>query len=115
MIELPFQIGRKTKWVHGINENTTCKDIVVSILRTEGLIIQDGEPVCEDKSRGCKVEDTFTKDKQKELQRERFREHEVHKNFALVEKWREVEKVLKASTLILKIWRAWGEECADVT
>ena len=25
MIELPFQIGRKTKWVHGINDNTTCK------------------------------------------------------------------------------------------
>ena len=25
MLELPFQIGRKTKWVHGINENTTCK------------------------------------------------------------------------------------------
>ena len=25
MIELPFIVGKKTKWISGINENTTCK------------------------------------------------------------------------------------------
>lgn len=87
MAEIAFRVGPAVKWISGINEQTTCKDILVSLLRTSSLL-----PAVE-------------------------QEEMVHHNYALVERWREVSKVLPPTSLILKIWTAWGEEqdCVSFT
>lgn len=41
-------------------------------------------------------------------------EFDVSLHYVLVEKWREVEKILKPASLILKIWNAWSEEQSNV-
>ena len=41
-------------------------------------------------------------------------EEDVSLHYVLVEKWREVEKILKPTSLISKIWNAWSDEQANV-
>jgi len=38
MDEIPVKIGRKTKWISGINETTKCVDIVTGVLKAESLL-----------------------------------------------------------------------------
>jgi len=38
MDEIPVKIGRLTKWISGINENTKCVEVVTVILLAEGLL-----------------------------------------------------------------------------
>jgi len=37
MNEIPFKIGSSLKWISGISSETTCKDIMISLLKTEKL------------------------------------------------------------------------------
>jgi len=116
MIELPFFIGKKTKWISGINEFTTCKDIVVSILHTEGILQPQTDRKTGPSDRNAGPADRKESDPSDTKAKDDIcTEENAHRNYALVEKWREVEKVLKPSTLVLKIWSAWGEERDNVT
>jgi len=38
MSEIPVKIGPSLKWISGISNNTTCKDILISLLKTETLL-----------------------------------------------------------------------------
>ena len=35
-------------------------------------------------------------------------------NFSLVEKWRKIERPLNASSKVLRVWHAWGEDKSEV-
>ena len=35
-------------------------------------------------------------------------------NFCLVEKWRKIERPLNASSKVLRVWHAWGEDKSEV-
>ena len=36
-VEIPFKIGSNQKWISGISSETTCKDILVAVLKSENL------------------------------------------------------------------------------
>ena len=36
--EIPFRLSSSTKWISGIAEDTTCRDILVAVLRAENLL-----------------------------------------------------------------------------
>ena len=36
--EIPFRLGSSTKWISGIAEDTTCRDILVAVLRAENIL-----------------------------------------------------------------------------
>ena len=36
--EIPFRIGSTPKWISGISDDTTCRDILVAVLRSESLL-----------------------------------------------------------------------------
>ena len=38
MAEIPFRIGSSVKWISGISEDTTCRDILIAVLRSEALL-----------------------------------------------------------------------------
>ena len=38
MAEVPFRVGSSQKWISGISEDTTCRDILVAVLRAEQLL-----------------------------------------------------------------------------
>jgi len=43
--EIPFRIGSNQKWISGISEDTTCRDILVAVLQSESLLDCDEEVV----------------------------------------------------------------------
>ena len=40
-VEIPFRIGSNQKWISGISSETTCKDILVAVLKSENLLSSD--------------------------------------------------------------------------
>jgi len=99
MDEIPVKIGRHTKWISGINENTKCvvgflfrycyylqhfclQDIVIGVLKAANLL--------------------------------EVPESDVNTHYALVEMWRGVTKVLSGNSPILRIWKAWADEQPNV-
>ena len=45
MAEIPFRIGSSVKWISGISEDTTCRDILIAVLRSEALLDCDESEV----------------------------------------------------------------------
>ena len=43
LLELPFHIGKKTKWISGINETTTCKVMKSSLERYWKVVLHGNE------------------------------------------------------------------------
>ena len=43
--EIPFRIGSNQKWISGISEDTTCRDILVAVLQSESLLDCEEEVV----------------------------------------------------------------------
>ena len=73
-VEIPFKIGSNQKWISGISSETTCKDILVAVLKSENFLTSD-------------VSD----------------EENVHHKFALVETWRSVITVVQSSSVYFKL------------
>ena len=43
--EIPFRLSSTTKWISGIAEDTTCRDILVAVLRAENILDCDEDIV----------------------------------------------------------------------
>ena len=67
-LEIPFKIGSNQKWISGISSETTCKDILVAVLKSENFLTSQEEE-----------------------------EQNVHHKFALVETWRSVITTVQPS------------------
>jgi len=85
-VEIPFWIFGQQKWVSGINKNTTCQEVL-------GVLFKQ---VVGNKS------DEENQSANNPL------------NFSLVEKWRKIERPLNASSKVLRVWHAWGEDKSEV-
>jgi len=83
--EIPFWIFGQQKWVSGVNRNTTCSEVVSVLFSQLGKA-----------GTGHEEEDRDPV------------------NFGLVEKWRKIERPLSASTKVLRVWQAWGEDKTEV-
>ncbi len=85
--EIPVYLRSRgrPKFVSGVDEATTCRQVLDSVLMSE---------------------------RQAHLREERGEEEE--EEFVLVEQWRGVERPLAAGSRILALWDAWGEEQARV-
>ena len=44
-VEIPFRIGSNQKWISGISSETTCKDILVAVLKSENIVTSDQQNV----------------------------------------------------------------------
>ena len=42
-LEIPFKIGSNQKWISGIGSETTCKDILVAVLKSENFLTSEEE------------------------------------------------------------------------
>ena len=42
-VEIPFKIGSNQKWISGISSETTCKDILVAVLKSENFLTSEEE------------------------------------------------------------------------
>jgi len=84
MAEIPFWFHDRPKWVSGISRTTTCQDVLHSLVRAH-LQKQKQEDAAGDAKAAAQ-------------------------QLALVEQWRGVERPLAASSRILRLWQAWGEE-----
>ncbi|XP_059480434.1 ras association domain-containing protein 10-like isoform X2 [Neocloeon triangulifer] len=80
--EIPIWINGAQRWISGIGRKTTCDDVIRVLLRSEG----------------CNPEN---KDKEEKHQ---------NKHYAIVERWKKVERPLDGRSRILKVWTAWGDE-----
>lgn len=84
--EIPVWVRGEQRWISGLNEDTTCGQLVEALLRDEGLK-DDGETMA--------GKDSLNQ-------------------YVISEKWRRVEQVLSSSTKVLKIWNSWGESQTEV-
>jgi len=84
-VEIPFWIFGQQKWVSGINKNTTCQEVLGVLFKNVGNKSDE-----ENQSANNPL------------------------NFCLVEKWRKIERPLNASSKVLRVWHAWGEDKSEV-
>ena len=42
-LEIPFKISNHQKWISGISSETTCKDILVAVLKSENFLSSEDE------------------------------------------------------------------------
>jgi Ras association domain-containing protein 9/10 len=87
--EIPVWVNSRLRWVTGIGRKTTCDDVIAVLLRGE----EDGRTRCED---------TATRPLQ-EVQ-----------GFAIMERWRRMERPLGGRSRILRVWNAWGDAQDEV-
>lgn len=78
--EIPIWINGAQRWISGIGRKTTCDDVIRVLLRSEGCHADTKD----DKHHG--------------------------KHYAIVERWKKVERPLDGRARILKVWSAWGDE-----
>ena len=95
MAEIPFFFHDRPKWVSGISRQTTCQDVLLSLVKSH-LSKRGGETNNNDDKKNN--EDPST----------------ISKQLVLVEQWRGVERPLSGASRILKLWQAWGEERSQV-
>ncbi|XP_049542085.1 uncharacterized protein LOC125955159 [Anopheles darlingi] len=87
-VEIPIWIRGEARFVSGINEATTCCNIIRALIDDE---VQNGNYGPEDVAVSRDVND-----------------------YVIIERWREVEQVLTGDTRILSIWNAWGNAKSEV-
>lgn len=98
--EIPVWVRGEQRWISGLNEETTCGQLVEALLRDEGL--KEEVEVEEDNGDDDATAAEGKKDTIKLNQ------------YVISEKWRRVEQVLSSSTKVLKIWNTWGESQSEV-
>ncbi|XP_053686790.1 uncharacterized protein LOC128736338 [Sabethes cyaneus] len=86
-IEIPIWIRGEPRFVAGINETTTCCNIIQALIEDE---LQNGS---------YKNDVAVSRDVN---------------DYVITERWREVEQVLAGDTRILSIWNAWGDAKNEV-
>ena len=42
-VEIPFKIASNQKWISGISSETTCKDILVAVLKSENFLTSEDQ------------------------------------------------------------------------
>lgn len=87
--EIPVWVNSRLRWVTGIGRKTTCDDVITILLRCE----EDGR---------TRSEGTTTTLLQ-----------EGH-GFAIMERWRRMERPLDGRSRILRVWNAWGDAQNEV-
>ncbi|XP_055534345.1 ras association domain-containing protein 10 [Wyeomyia smithii] len=88
-IEIPIWIRGEPRFVAGINDLTTCSNIIQALIEDE---LQNGSyRNANDVAVSRDVND-----------------------YVITERWREVEQVLSGDTRILSIWNAWGDAKNEV-
>jgi Ras association domain-containing protein 9/10 len=83
--DIPVWVNSRLRWVTGIERKTTCDDVIAVLLRSE----EDGR---------TQPEETGT------------RSH----GFAIMERWRRMERPLDGRSRILRVWNAWGDAQDEV-
>ena len=91
MAEIPFWFHDRPKWVSGISRQTTCHDVLHSLVKSHAA----KNPTSSLRS----AEDVRAAAQQ----------------LVLVEQWRGVERPLSGTSRIYKLWQAWGEERSQVS
>uniref|UniRef100_A0A1B0CWH1 Uncharacterized protein n=1 Tax=Lutzomyia longipalpis TaxID=7200 RepID=A0A1B0CWH1_LUTLO len=77
--EIPIWICGEPRYISGINEATTCQDLI--------------EALIEDELKTTSIDVSVSRDAE---------------DYVITEKWRSVEQPLTSDTLILPLWQAWG-------
>ncbi|XP_021698493.1 uncharacterized protein LOC110676131 [Aedes aegypti] len=86
-IEIPIWIRGEPRFVAGINDTTTCNNIIQALIDDE---LQNGN---------YKHDVAVSRDVS---------------DYVITERWREVEQVLAGDTRVLSIWNAWGDAKNEV-
>lgn len=87
--EIPVWVNSRLRWVTGIGRKTTCDDVIAVLLRSE----EDGR---------TRPEEATTKSLQE------------GQGFAIMERWRRMERPLDGRSRILRVWNAWGDAQNEV-
>ncbi|XP_058831271.1 uncharacterized protein LOC131689903 [Topomyia yanbarensis] len=88
-IEIPIWIRGEPRFVAGINDGTTCCNIIQALIEDE---LQNGN---------------YEKNTDVAVSRD-------VNDYVITERWREVEQVLAGDTRVLSIWNAWGDAKNEV-
>ncbi|XP_058459964.1 uncharacterized protein LOC131435787 [Malaya genurostris] len=89
-IEIPIWIRGEPRFVAGINDATTCNNIIQALIEDE---LQNGN------YETSTVDVAVSRDVS---------------DYVITERWREVEQVLTGDTRVLSIWNAWGDAKNEV-
>ncbi|GAB0090314.1 hypothetical protein DMENIID0001_050330 [Sergentomyia squamirostris] len=82
--EIPIWICGEPRYVSGINDTTTCRDVILALIEDE---IKTNNDVAASRD---------------------------FSDYVITEKWRSAEQPLPSDTLILPLWRAWGKARDEV-
>ena len=82
--EIPIWIRAEPRWISGVTEQTTSRDLIEALLVDEGILSPNHQAT------------------------------ELIKRYVITEKWRQMERILESKTKIWKIWKAWGEAQSEV-
>ncbi|PSN58446.1 hypothetical protein C0J52_02781 [Blattella germanica] len=85
--EIPVWVNSRLRWVTGIGRKTTCDDVIAVLLKGE----EDGK--------ARPVESSSQKEAP---------------GFAIMERWRRMERPLDGRSRILRVWNAWGDAQNEV-
>lgn len=90
--EIPVWVNSRLRWVTGIGRKTTCDDVIAVLLRNE----EDGRM----RPEGTTTTTTTLLQK--------------GHGFAIMERWRRMERPLDGRSRILRVWNAWGDAQNEV-
>ncbi|XP_046394795.1 ras association domain-containing protein 10-like [Ischnura elegans] len=96
--EVPVWVNGLQRWVTGIDRRTTCDDVIRVLLKSEPQTHQQRH---HSPGRGGWAP-------------QHQNPEELHHRYAIVERWRKVERPLDGRSRILKVWSAWGDAQRDV-
>ena len=97
--EVPVIVDEETKWISGVNKNTTCRDIITVILKRNNQHYKVNKTILRVLLINllC-IQLTFY-----------HQESDVHK-YILCERWKKVDRPLRHTAHLLGIWTAWGQD-----
>ncbi|XP_071450828.1 ras association domain-containing protein 10-like [Hetaerina americana] len=103
--EVPVWVNGLQRWVTGIDRRTTCDDVIKALLRS------DPQPRHHSPGR---VGGGWGPQHQQPPHQVAPLPEDLHHRYAIVERWRKVERPLDGRSRILKVWSAWGDAQRDV-
>lgn len=99
--EIPVWVNNRQRWVTGVGRKTTCDDVITVLLKSEGAR-GSGDDVC-NPGTSCNAGGGGGGSSPTEGH-----------GYAIMERWRRVERPLDGRARILKVWNAWGDEQSEV-
>lgn len=84
--EIPVWIKGEQRFISGVNEETSCLDLIEALLSDEASSDCNENNACTNRG----------------------------DDYYIAERWRRVEQALDCRTKILKIWKAWGVGQSEV-